>query len=700
MNISGREYSKTTVGLRQPNTIKDQQFKLVFIYPMLVDSRLSKYTKLIRDYLTANMLKEIYTSNALNILSMASNISPLIDEKGNIVDVEGGDSDTSRMSEKRMTQQSARYEIEQRVKEKTYQIKKLLNIDPQLKTYNPYLNMITLNNFIDVPVIVGTKSYPVESFIFLFLFAIAISSKGNISMSDYSDIQRMFRVIKNMRSNDINTILNNLIDYPSKDSFDKISDWIENHPTVNKMFRKPVLSWTKTPASWITQNLKSPRNKTLSTNTVDYPAVNPELSDVILGSVQNKVEQSSIFFKLCMDPVSMQQQFGYDSSQGQLKTTFSRISPKINEVFKNAENYFSTNLWPSYIQYTLSSFFYSIIPNNSGINASELIIGMQSGDSSMNIKPLFSPIIDFLNNDFKKSLNTTLQQLGPEKADETLEQIKYFCQDYFSKSTEFLETLSDLKYLRLTGPTFEASDFLRYEEKFEDVLNQISNYTLSIDNTLRQIFGNSFATNILVDKTSTIINNSLNSVISYLQTLEGWPNQTPFHITIMNDSGVNVNKELNSYISSTRKQLIFYIRFIILYLIQYILCRYVRETKVSVETTKHDVLDQNNYTIVTSVEVVLAVANAFAAKSYKNLSNKSRCEESGNTHVGSLMTHLSNNYIKGIVKYVHQQLDVPNFIVIDEKKGDAYLNLMYQSNVNKVKINTMESFVNHIFNNQ
>ena len=171
MNVSGREYSKSTTGLRQPKNIKDQQFKLVFIYPMLVDSKLSKYTDLLRSYISTNMLKEIYTSNALNILSMASSISPLIDENGNIVDVEGGDSDSSRMGEKRLTQQSVRYEVEQRVKEKTYHIKRLLDVDPQLKQYKPFLEMITLNNFIDVPVIVGTKAYPVDQFIFTFLFS-------------------------------------------------------------------------------------------------------------------------------------------------------------------------------------------------------------------------------------------------------------------------------------------------------------------------------------------------------------------------------------------------------------------------------------------------------------------------------------------------------------------------------------------------
>ena len=334
------------------------------------------------------------------------------------------------------------------------------------------------------------------------------------------------------------------------------------------------------------------------------------------------------------------------------------------------------------------------------MNVSDLITAIQSGDNNMNIKPMLDPIMDFLKDDFKNSLNVQLQQQGPEKADETLEQIKNFCRNYFSSSSTFLDHLESLRYQRITGPTFTADDFLRYEQNFENILNKVSNYTLSLDATLREIFGNQFATNVIINKTSNIINESLNSVIGYLQTLNGWPHSTSFHVTIMqNSGGANVANELNSYAANTRKQLIFYIRFMILYLIQYILCRYVKETKVAVETTKHDVLDQNNYTIVTSIENLFIVANAFAAKSYKDLANKSRREEDGKSNVGQLMRDLGTNYIQGVVKYMHQQLDIPNLIVIDEKKGDAYVRLMYQSKVNKIKLNTMKTFVESSLSN-
>jgi hypothetical protein len=127
----------------------------------------------------------------------------------------------------------------------------------------------------------------------------------------------------------------------------------------------------------------------------------------------------------------------------------------------------------------------------------------------------------------------------------------------------------------------------------------------------------------------------------------------------------------------------------------YLLCQYVKETKVEIETTKHDVMDSNNYTIVTSVENIFAVANAFAAKSYKDLVNKSNREEEGNFN-SKLMRDINNNYVKGVITYMHKQLDVPNLIVIDEKKQEVYYKLMYQSNVYKIKLNTMKTYAESV----
>lgn len=702
MQLSAREYSKATVGLRQPDKIMNQPFKLVFIYPMLVDTKLLKYSNLIRSFISTSMLKEIYTANALNIISMAGNISPLVDEVGNLVDIEGGDNESALKGYvKRETQQSVKYDIEKRVEEKTLQISKMLNIDPVLKQYNPLLQLITLNNFIDVPVIVGTKSYQVQSYIFLFLFAMAISSKGSISMSSYTDIERMFRVLTHMDTNNINVLLNNLIDLPNKDVFDRLSDWYSDHPRISRSLRNIGFSWINTPASWVQTAGRKLLPKTdklsrqpLSGETVDYPAVNPDLAGKILDITQNDVQQASVFFKLVMDSDTMASQFGYDKGKGQLKKTFDRINPRLNEVFDNTEIYFTNVLWTNYIAPTLSSFFYAIIPTKSGINVSDLIIALQNGDESKNIKPLVQPLIEFLKGDFKTTLNNVLERQGPEKADETLSRIKSICQNYFEDSHNILTRLDSIHDSRLTGPDFSVDDLISYEKKFEESIISVSAFTATIDGVLRNILPNSVVDDIMNNKTVEKINDALNSVVAYLATFQDYPSSSSFIIQLGIDPG-NQSREISKYISQTKKQLMFYIRFMFLKAIIYLLCQYVKETKVAIETTKHDVLDSNNYTIVTSVENIFAVANAFVAKSYKDLINKASRTEDGKFDT-RLARDLSGNYVKGVIKHMHKQLEVPNLIVIDEKKQDVYYKLMYQSNVNKIKLNTMQTFVNTV----
>jgi len=703
MQLSGGQYSRSTVGLRQPQQILDQQFKLVFIYPMICDRKLTKYQDLVRAFISTSMLKEIYVSNALNIVGMASNVTPLIDEHGNLVDTgsvgsAGAGAGAGEVQRARQdAQQAARFDIERRVQEKTQHITKLLDIDPQLRKFKPYVQMITLNNFIDVPVIVGTKAFQVEPHVLMFVFAVAVSSRGQLSLTSHTDIQRIFRIIHQMGSNDINIILNNLIDLPRKDVFDTVSEWLTNHPRIERVLRHRGISWLNTPVSWVrtgVRRLTHDRRQRHQEDTVQYPGVDPDLAGQILQITQNAAQEAEVYFRLCLDPDSMAAQFGYRPERGQLKETFDRINPRINEVFTRGEMHLTNVLWPNNIVPIITSFLYTIVPTGSGISISGITTDLQNG--SQNISGMIGPIIEYLKGDFKTQLNATLEQHGPEKADEMLDGIKNICQTYFDQSINIYgRRTSNLQDFRLRGTDYTIPDHMEYEKAFDQAISEISAFTGSLDGALREIFPNRVVDDLMTHRTEEVINNALNSVISYFRTYQGFPKDTAFIIQSQIADQADQNSEIMNYISETKKQIIFYVRFMVLKTILYILCQYVQETKVVVETTKHDVLDPNNYTIVTSVENILVLANAFAAKSYIDLVEKSRRGEKGQVQA-KLMRDLSNRYIKGVVKYMHNQLGLPNLFVIDEQRGDVYYKLMYQSDVNKIKLNTMQTYIDSV----
>jgi hypothetical protein len=723
MNISGREYSRSTVGLRQPKKILDQHFKLVFIYPLLTDSKLDKYTELIRSFIATSMLKEIQTSNALNIISMASSISPLIDELGQVVDVSATGNSTIRQTMRdmvtRSVQDTAKYEVEKRVREKTQHIEKLLNIDPQLAQYKPILQMITLNNFIDVPIVVGTRAFDIESIVFLFIFAIAISSNGKLSLNSSTDVERMFNILKQMNTNNINNILNTLLSGPAKNWFERRQDWISKHPKLDRFLKmRPLFllqpispaaaNWQplqqagraiQTTAQRVGLGVTRPQPNLPSGSppspTQNIDTVNPDFADMVYDVNRNGIRQAQINFRNVLDPSSMARQFGYSPEQGQLKHTFDRINPRINQVFNLAQQYFSEVLWPSYISRTLASFLYVITPRTSGININDLLIGMLSGSNNPRVTSMVDPIIEYIRNDFKTALNSNLETKGPEQADIILAGIRNFCDTTFEGTTSLIRRMNDLNTNALTGVDFSSPDFINYESEFERVVTVISAHTLTLDKLLRDIFPNAIVNDILGNRTTDIINNSINSVIDYLRTFTDFPMQTAYvlHTGIANP--IDAEREITHYIAQSKKQLIFFIRYLFLHTIQYILCEYVKETKVAVETTKHDVMDQNNFTVVTSLELIMALANAFAAKSYNDLLNKdSRGEQISNNT--TLIRHLNQNYVRGVVTYMINQLNVPNMFVIDEETQTVYYQLMYQSNVNTIKLNTMQTFVQNI----
>ena len=722
MNISGREYSKSTVGLRQPDKILDQNLKLVFIYPLLVDSKLNNYSELIRQFITTSMLKELEVSNFLNIVSMASSVSPLIDELGQIVDVgsTGSSRQTMRDMLTRNVQEMSKHEIERRVQEKTMRIQKILNLDPNLSQYNPILRMHTLNNFLDVPIIVGTRSFNIESIVFLFLFAIAISSQGKLDLNSPTDVERMFNILKNLDNNNINNILNALLSGPAKNWFERREDWISKHPRLDRFLKMRPLyllgSYSSALGTWqpfqqagraikkvgqtIGLGVSQPQSSLPSHTTPQTPqseAVNPEFIDLVHDVHRNSIRMAQINFNNVLDPAAMARQFGYNPERGQLKHTFDRINPKLEQVFNLSIQYFSQVLWPSYVAPVLSSFFYTITPSRAGINITDLTQGMQTGSSSLKISPMVDPILEFIRNDFKTSINASLETKGPEQADIILSGMQNFCQTTFEKTTSILEQMNDVNTNAVVGTEHTIDQLMTYLRTFERAVSTVTAHTLTIDKLLRDILPNQLVNEIMTTRTERVINDSLNSVLDYLRTFIGYPMDTSYiiHTGIINTNAAM--NDINNYIANSKKQIIFYIRYLFLHTIQYILCEYVKETKIAVETTKHDVMNQNNFTIVTSLELVMALANAFAAKNYRDLTEQDRRQEKVSANM-TLIRNLNQNYVRGVATYIINQLNVPNLFIIDEKTQDVYYKLMYQSNVNTIKVNTMQTFVRNILN--
>jgi len=57
------------------------------------------------------------------------------------------------------------------------------------------------------------------------------------------------------------------------------------------------------------------------------------------------------------------------------------------------------------------------------------------------------------------------------------------------------------------------------------------------------------------------------------------------------------------------------------------------------------------------------------------------------------MPDVSATYIKSIVKFIANRLNVPNLIVVDSRRGEVHYQLMNQTDVNRSRIQTLATFV-------
>jgi len=177
-------------GLRQPSKILDIQQKLVFIYPMLycdkIKSPSQSFENNLRDFITITFLSDLFVQNSLSIVTMANQISPIWDEKKreiekelNVVKQLKPDFASDSLYQKLPSEQypitpDYKYDIQRKIEEKTGVIRKLAKTDPKLIKLRPHVEIVTLGNLIDVPIIMGTQFKTIDTLSTMYILIAAI----------------------------------------------------------------------------------------------------------------------------------------------------------------------------------------------------------------------------------------------------------------------------------------------------------------------------------------------------------------------------------------------------------------------------------------------------------------------------------------------------------------------------------------------
>ena len=692
MNISGLNlYSLATRSIRQ-NTreeFKDLQNKLVFVYPMLFDKSTMGTSNSLRDFLSTSMLKELFISNAFNMVKVASQVYPLTDERGRQVNVsanstfgsDGVNTAYSGTEVQRNDNVDTRREAQEKIKEKTAIIKKYLDTDPRLKSLRPYVEIITMDNFVDVPVIIGTKAFDIDPRIVTMMMIVAIG-KG-LPLTSKTNIDKIFKEIDSLYEDDqwkLNNLLNNLTKSRDEKAQNRIAEFFKGQKNKAFKYAKKKIRqnrWASMQQNRINQwKQKIPSNLRGDVEETE-PVYDPEEIFGIREVEESSRHQTELFFKFCFDETLRARQFGIDTSSGQMQTVLAKTSGTFDSMFNRTMQNYSRELTTSCRSLLHSCF--NILYSKS--NRQDTLAFRNDIE-----KKLLHDLNEEVDTSVKVALAAVLGSKKPEDAREVVARLKHMCKNITNDQNIKNELSSMMNNRQISSVAFGPQQLGDSLIAIERIADESSQQIRSIEQTLKTIFDSS-DTNEIVGSINRITGEAASSTMKYFAPFLSDYSDLVCHDKNCPGSGMDSRKDFIEVQNTISNAIQGFLSYVFLIEFQSSLCSYIEYVEIEIETATADVRDDLNYTLVLPMESLMAIANVIVARNWKGLVS------GGNSDKVFAKSTMSNTYMMSVVKYIGNKLQVPNLMVVDQQRGEVYYKLMHQSKPQKTKLNTIDTFV-------
>lgn len=694
MNISGAPmYSREVDAMRNPAAHSDINNKLVFLYPMgiektiattphtsIVKGEANTLEKLLRSFFSISVLKEIFASNALNLIKTASTYQPNINQEpvskqliGSMLrgDVSSRYDGTVYSSTQTTYNPIDSATLQNKVNTKIKDIKNLIKSNQRLRKLNPFMEVITLQNMMDVPVIVGTWPYQMDmTALFTLLSAAIVARKrldkwenvkyllNSIRRSPDDSIYKMLQVVINVEKNNSvpGSVLNTSLIGGEPDEFTKLKQQIfnaEDEKTKNNLINR------------------------YDELTSDYAKT------YIYNLKQDKLKELEISFMYLLDPDRLAARNGLSREVGQASQAVKRLSPQTELLFNRTRQQITDFLSGAD---SLFSSIYMLFSPVAPIN------GVWT-ENSMNYLSMRNRFIDSVSSNFDVFFSTlksnfeTLLSDSVESASASIKKIKQSCdvakEEFISSINLFHKTMNDNKI----PPSFNINMVQNFAVGVDKLSGKYRTIHKNVLYSLRQFFGDDVI-NIVESSFKELIDNAIDS---YFQ---------PFGLTSTPDTNLQariyaLNSENPGLVTERiHRQLLLQLTLatkliletIFLSIFKINLCDFVEVADVEFEVTKADVLDPINYCLVIPLELAQALFIIYTKRNWKNAVISS----------GAGFNPLNSGNSKQVVKLLAQQLGIPNLIVMDNKKGEVLFSFKYlQNNVEKLKLTAVDTFVKY-----
>jgi len=679
-----RHYQTT----RQPGRMSGEGMegqRLVFLYPFAIDNTLGRYSDLCRDFFTVSFINEIKIDNVLNVLSTANqNVGTIgkgskqINPAELIYKVTQQTAPQQPGAAPAPRAESDPYFYQERINKINKFLQGQLAHDPRFKTFRPVFSTITINELLDIPLIIGSKHYQINNeYLYLLMM---VSILYGIEWNSDADIRRA------------NTILKELNKTPG--SIAKLMVGEDNRHKFE-----------------LEANLKQSTNKDLM-NSKDYTT---QIGTRIQQYLNSSNSMSEILFSLIFNRSKWSANFP-EATNSMANMTFNSVHIDTTRTqrrhYEKSINTLS-NYLNEYIVPSLHSLEVFAGPGHPSINVPDKITSFVSAiieDLSDSFVALSTNINQGLISINSESLLTQIQ-----KTSDNIEQMSSLCEDNVNlgqQASQILQKYSDKSRININ---FDMKDLMAFVKDISTVGNQCSTMGATVDSWLTFLASQDGAQQ-LTDNLKTIqnkVDDHLKGLL-YREYPAGSGHGPWIKLQAYSDefadmfanfssvsglSNTSSDKEIayhaqyfRQYVadieSALREMIIFFIKWVFF---SYS-CDYLKDVEVDVEIQKRDALEFPNFALVLPYSLFRDLYITQINRNFKDYITNPTIEI---TDYRNQDLNFNFNNVKGMFDIVRRQLKIPNLIVIDEKAKKCHYRFMYMTRPITVNFSTMETFVKH-----
>ncbi len=649
--------------IRQSSRLLGQPRKLIFAYPILIDESLIQLSGLLREFIAISFIGEIRISNILNVstkylspINNSSNVNQLTPAErlynnlrpDNInPQVDNNVSDYYRASQMRQG-----HYMNEFIANELNIIKQHIKNNSRYNKLKPSISVLTIvgDEFVNIPLIIGTKMYPVNPANLYWILLIAIGF--NISLDKVSNIERISNIIKNINP----SYFYNLI-------------------------------FTDVGRNFILNKIRAP-------NSIQYKQ---KTMTLLLKSVFDGMKRTKVFFNTVLQASNWDMYNGltsYTTPSSMFTTAQTAVSPQMSKIMVEA-----TQLFYTFISNEVANIIHSYSNLYEPLIADPSIVINRFIDKLHKNVLAYDDITTLIYSEVHKSLKSTSSNESPHIAIDRLSKI---CQ-----TVNKMDVYSIFKSLTNCSIIFTFKEMHNFLNSVEYMATRCNSLSKSLEETLITLSGtkeNELKSKLrqckqsIINACDMLINgqNQLHGSLfepvetgnshAHFSDINGHPAFTPLSIH---------NDELYAKLLQTSIDSVNIISNIIyfLYLFIYIsfICKSVNILKLEINVIRRDATDFPNYILIIPMEILQTLHSIIHIRNFNAILKSP--EEQRHLFDNANQWSANQSQLQKMIFYIKKTLEIPNIIVIDQKTKELYYNFMYMHDTAKIRLSSVQTYI-------